>query len=700
MASGAPTVANDAPLATSAAHAGRLLGRFLLGERIAAGGMATVYRATTVAADDPLADHDLAIKVLHEHLADDDEFVRMFRDEGRIATRLIHPNIVRVFEIGDVDGRHFLVMERIDGRSLAKVLDALSGGRKQMPRAAAVAIVRETLNALDHVHALCGRGGRPLGLVHRDISPHNILVASDERVLLTDFGIARGEHRSDRTRTGTIKGKLHYMSPEQARGSRVDARSDLYALGVVAYEMLTNRILLGSEATLALQARVASGRIELDEGAMARLPEDLRGWLVRTLQAERDQRWGDARAMLVGLDATRAATSARFKPGTLVRLLDLADPAQAPPMPQLLFRPEELSKPRMTPQPVPLPEGMVLTPQRAISGVFVGAGHISRDASAALRLPSDEVGPHAANAHRGDDDDDDDGDDGGDGGRIVELAARRRASARLRAVALADAAAPAMAKQKKSPRQHTNRVLAAEAAARRRPRSLVVRHQDGDNAHAVRRSEVISLRAAGVDVEAGANAAGPGVKPPRGADARAVERPRPSEPTRLRVQTERRVAVAGVVAWGCVAFLLFATLLEVWNARLELPRVDEASFTAMADQMLGRSESGVAAAPAAARGASAMATADRRLGRTPKGGAGRASAKAGALDQGPPAAASAASANADGVGGGAKFAMRPAAPPAPEVRNDRFLPRGVEPASPLTTQQAVLQPNAPGSSDR
>lgn len=564
----------------------RRLGAFVTGERIAAGGMAAVYAATTADAGHPLAGRALALKILHDHLADDTDFVRMFRDEGRIAMQLDHPNVVRVHEVGEDGGTHFLVMDRVDGRNLARVLESLGGARKQVARAAAIAILKANLEALAYVHELQGRDGRPLGLVHRDISPHNILIADDERVLLTDFGIARGEHRSDRTRTGTIKGKLHYMSPEQARGSRVDARSDLYSLGVVAYELLTNRVLLGSEATLALQQRVATGRIELDDKALSRLPEDLRAWLVRSLASERDARFRDARAMLEALLATRAAASARFKPGTLTRLLDDAKAQSALPKPQLLFPEQDLSRPRTSEPDVPLPEGMVLTPQRPISGVFARASEV------------------------------------------------RRAVERRKVVELRPAGSPS--------RIGRNPIHDAEAKDRRsrrksrRDRSAELDH----DAAAVERSRVIALQAAGLAPD------DPDLRPAN--DEATVDAKTLATVTRLRVEKERRVAVAGIVAWSCVAVLLFATLLEAWNARLDLPEVDERSFVALRDQIVSGAVSRFGGEPSASPATDAVAS----RGRAPVGGADVVVAP-----------------------GAAAVALRPRVPAPAPIRNDRFLPR-------------------------
>ena len=613
---------------------GPRIGRFLQLERIAAGGMASVFRACTTDPNDPLAGKDLAIKLLHEHLAEDDEFVRMFRDEGRVAMQLLHPSIVRVFEVGEDRGRHFLVMERIEGRNLARVLESVAVARRTLPRPVTVAVMRSILEALQYVHALPGRGGRSMGLVHRDISPHNILIASDERVLLTDFGIARGDHRSDRTRTGTVKGKLHYMSPEQARGAEVDARADLYSLAVVAYEMLTSKPILGAEATQALQARVASGRIALDEQALRGLPEDLRHWLQQALQPERDRRFDDAASMLAAFNAVKVVAAARIKPGTLRQQLESAS-VEAGARPQMLFRPGELSKRSSTVKPVPLPPGMVLTPQRPISGSFVGASHVAQIAggSVAARLTG-QTGNGASNRAptlEG-------AGELGAGAEVIALSSRRGAGG------------PA------GTRSADNPVRRAEAASRRSTKAAVV---DGNNVAALR-SEAVSLRAAGGDPDDVAPAlalhlGGGEAKAP----ARAQKAKQPPEPI-ADLELQRSAAFASLVAWSCVAVLVLGVLLEVWNAQLTLPRVNERSFVALREQV--------------------FATAARWT----------SSAGSDAQDSAAVAAGHLAGAEFTAT----TFEVMPIerAPRSPEplpVRNDRFLPRGVAPTAEATAEHAA-----------
>lgn len=298
-------------------------GRYTLIAKVAAGGMATVYRGHAKPGD-PLEGRDIAVKILHEHLTDNDDFVRMFKDEGRIVRDLDHPNIVHVLDVGECDGRHYLAMEFVEGRDLAQVLVAHRLNSLQVPFPVAFEILRQALVALRYVHDHKGKNGRSLGIVHRDISPQNLLISREPLIKLTDFGIARGEHRTDRTKTGTIKGKMHYMAPEQAMGQRVDARADLYAMGAVAYELLTGQELFGAENTETLHLRASRGEISFGL-KFERLPEDIKTWLKRALAVAPESRFQSADAMLAAMEQLNKASRTHYKAEVLVKLLDMED---------------------------------------------------------------------------------------------------------------------------------------------------------------------------------------------------------------------------------------------------------------------------------------------------------------------------------------------------------------------------------------
>lgn len=184
----------------------------------------------------------VAVKRLLPHLAENDEFVAMFLDEARIASQLTHPNVVQIYELGRVGQGYFIVMEFIDGIDLRSLMRR---DESPMSIGAATAIIAETLLGLGYAHERLGDDGEPLGIVHRDVSPANILIALDRAgagvVKITDFGVAKARQKSSRTVAGLLKGKLAYMSPEQARGLPVDVRSDLFSASVILHELLVGR---------------------------------------------------------------------------------------------------------------------------------------------------------------------------------------------------------------------------------------------------------------------------------------------------------------------------------------------------------------------------------------------------------------------------------------------------------------------------
>ena len=200
--------------------------------------MAEVFLARAL--QGPIAGQRVVVKRVHDHLAGEGEFREMFLREATLAAQLDHPNIVRVVDFGEDDGVPYLAMEWLDGVDLRVALGtAFARGTRLYPAHACV-IAAAVAAGLHHAHTLCDPAGRPLGIVHRDVSPHNVFLTAAGGVKLLDFGIAK-TNRAAATRTGIVRGKAGYMSPEQLAGFEVDARSDLFALGVVLWEMLTGR---------------------------------------------------------------------------------------------------------------------------------------------------------------------------------------------------------------------------------------------------------------------------------------------------------------------------------------------------------------------------------------------------------------------------------------------------------------------------
>jgi serine/threonine protein kinase len=210
-------------------------GQYYLEKRLAMGGMAEIFRAQRVGAAGFVK--DVVIKRIHPEFSEDTEFVRMFINEAKLVAMLRHPNIVQVLDFDQFDGIYYLAMELIEGINLKQLRLAAQKKQRPLPVQLALYIAIQALKGLSHAHNF-SHHGQPLNIVHRDISPHNILVSFDGEVKVTDFGIARVQQQASMTAHGVLKGKASYMAPEQTHSSRVDHRADIFAMGVVAYELL------------------------------------------------------------------------------------------------------------------------------------------------------------------------------------------------------------------------------------------------------------------------------------------------------------------------------------------------------------------------------------------------------------------------------------------------------------------------------
>ena len=211
----------------------RTVGKYTLLTKLGEGGMADVHLATRGTSTDP---KDLVVvKVPKPEVCDDPEFSAMFLDEARLAARLEHPNIVKTLEVGEADGTQYITMEYMDGQPFGRVIQQIP----DLPLNIHLSILADVLRAIDYAHELTDADGKPLNIVHRDLTPQNVLVTYDGVVKILDFGIARAEGRAAKTRQGQFKGKVTYMSPEQARGRELDRRADLFAVGVMLYEACT-----------------------------------------------------------------------------------------------------------------------------------------------------------------------------------------------------------------------------------------------------------------------------------------------------------------------------------------------------------------------------------------------------------------------------------------------------------------------------
>ncbi len=233
----------------------------------------------------------VALKRILPHLAEDPTFTKMFLDEARLASDLQHPNLAHVLDFGEYDGEHFLTMEYVHGRNLLQLLKAAKG---TLSLACALQIVVAVARGLHDLHDHCAPDGRVMGLVHRDVSPANVLVAHDGTVKLTDFGIAKAMGLTSATRTGTFKGKLGHSSPEQARGEEIDRRSDVFCLGILLYEVTTGVRAFAGPNEFAVLGKVARGDYVPPNDVVPEYPAGLATIVARALKVDVDARYPTA----------------------------------------------------------------------------------------------------------------------------------------------------------------------------------------------------------------------------------------------------------------------------------------------------------------------------------------------------------------------------------------------------------------------
>jgi serine/threonine-protein kinase len=356
------------------AHGTVISDRYELGEKLGSGGMSTVY-----AAIDRVLERKVAVKILAEHLSDDEKFVARFRREALAVARLIHPNIVQVYDTGVDQGRHYIVMEYVEGCSVAQLLQR----RGPLGAETAVEIGVQACAGLDYAHRQ--------GIIHRDVKPGNLMViggpagrpsrgstahdppTGEMVVKLTDFGIARAAEQTRLTQVGSVVGTAAYLAPEQARGEEPTPAADVYALGVVVYQMLTGRLPWEGSTLAELAIRRESERPLSPTSYDDRIPETLSRAVLRALEGEADTRYSTARQFSVALRAglagseppapTGEAPTRRLAPATaptrpISDSPDIATPVSPAP---IVTRP--------APRPAPPP---IVTPARPRRPSFAG----------------------------------------------------------------------------------------------------------------------------------------------------------------------------------------------------------------------------------------------------------------------------------------------------------------------------------------
>jgi serine/threonine protein kinase len=275
-------------------------GRYELLRRIAVGGMGAVYLARQKG---PVGFQKLLVlKRLLPHLSEDDEFIQMFLDEGRIAAHLNHPNIAQIYDLGEVDGQYFIAMEYVHGEAVGPLGLRAQQRKVTIPLGLKCRIIADAAAGLDGAHNARSPSGRKLALIHRDVSPQNVLVGFNGGVKLIDFGVAKASGKLSQTMVGTIKGKHAYMSPEQARGENLDHRSDIFGLGTVFYELLTGVRLFKRDTEFATLKAVVGSKIAPPSELVPEVPKALDAIVLKALARKREERFSTAGELQLALE--------------------------------------------------------------------------------------------------------------------------------------------------------------------------------------------------------------------------------------------------------------------------------------------------------------------------------------------------------------------------------------------------------------
>jgi len=289
-----------------------LFGQYELMEVISTGGMAEVFKARMKGVEG--FQKIVAIKRILPHLTENDEFVTMFIDEAKLAAQLQHPNIIHIYDLGKIERSYYIAMEYIDGKDLRSLLRLIEEKGQRLPLGIALYVASRLAAALDYAHRKRDFQGRAMALVHRDVSPQNVLISLDGDIKLCDFGIAKAASKASHTRAGALKGKLQYMSPEQAWGKDLDHRSDIFSLGVVMYEMVTGKKAFSGDSELSILEQVRSPKLQAPRQIDPSVPPEVERIILRAIEPNRDARYQTAAELGSDLDA--ALRTVRPAPGS------------------------------------------------------------------------------------------------------------------------------------------------------------------------------------------------------------------------------------------------------------------------------------------------------------------------------------------------------------------------------------------------
>ncbi len=267
-------------------------GKYFLLERINVGGMAEVYKAKTVGVEG--FEKIVAIKRILPAIAEDDDFIKMFIDEAKISVRLSHANVVQTFDLGKINDTYFIAMEYVPSKDLRSIFERLRQRKETLPVELTCYALARVCEGLDYAHRKADTAGAPLNIVHRDVSPQNLLISFEGEVKVIDFGIAKAAGKITQTQAGILKGKFGYMSPEQVRGQSLDRRSDIFAVGIVLYEMLTGERLFTGDSDFSILSKVRAAVVAPPRQLNPNVPPALERICLKALAREVDERyqWG------------------------------------------------------------------------------------------------------------------------------------------------------------------------------------------------------------------------------------------------------------------------------------------------------------------------------------------------------------------------------------------------------------------------
>jgi serine/threonine protein kinase len=295
-------------------------GKYDLLALLATGGMAEIWlaRVSGMAGFEKL----VVIKRLLDKLAIDNEYVEMFLDEARINARLTHSNIVQVLELGQVEGKYFMAMEFVPGLSVSQVGKRATKVLGNVPQEVACGIITQSCSGLHYAHEKTMPDGSPLNIIHRDVSPQNLILTYEGLVKVLDFGIAKADQRQSQTRTGLVKGKFSYMSPEQCLGQGLDKRSDVFALGIVLFELCTARRLFKRGSTYETYTAITKADVPSPRKLNPQVHEAVEAVILRSLALKRDDRYATADAMQDALEEAMRKAGLRGSATDLARFMN------------------------------------------------------------------------------------------------------------------------------------------------------------------------------------------------------------------------------------------------------------------------------------------------------------------------------------------------------------------------------------------